>query len=109
LASTLGANAVGALTALAFVAFLFAYAIFGQWAAGIAFWAVMFGLPAALVLISAVGAVWGGARREEMLEIATLAVELALTRQSELAEKADGGRPGKRPADDRSSGTPGAR
>lgn len=60
LASALGTNAVGALTALAFVAFLFAYAIFGQRAAGIAFWGVMFGLPATLVLISAVGAVWGG-------------------------------------------------
>ncbi len=94
---------------MAFVAFLFAYAIFGQRAAGIAFWAVMFGLPVALLLISAVGAVWGRARRDQMLEIATLAVELALTRQAELAEKAEGGRPRKTPADDRSSGTLGER
>jgi hypothetical protein len=80
---TMGGNAVGVLTALGFMAFLVAYALFGQRAAGIAFWAVLLGLPALLVVVSALGAAWRRNRGDELLEVATLAVRLAAQRRAE--------------------------
>jgi hypothetical protein len=80
---TVGGNAVGVLTALGFVAFLVAYALFGQQAAGIAFWAVLLGLPALLIVVSTLGAAWRRNRGDELLEVATLAVRLAEQRHAE--------------------------
>ena len=99
---TLGGNAVGVLTALAFVAFLFTYAVFGQRAAGIAFWSVLLGLPVLLLVLSALGTAWRASRREELLEVATLAVRLVEQRRSEHSGakpsmKAD---PARSPVDD---------
>jgi hypothetical protein len=79
---TQGGSLVGVLFALAFIAFLITYAIAGQEAAGIAFWAVMFGLPALLFIVSALGAAWRGNRRDDLLEVATLAVRLSERQQT---------------------------
>jgi hypothetical protein len=80
---TLGGNAVGVLTALAFMAFLVAYALFGERAAGIAFWTVLLGLPALLVVISVLGVAWRRNRRDELLEVAILAVRVAEQRRAQ--------------------------
>jgi hypothetical protein len=81
---TMGGNAVGVLTVLGFMAFLVAYAIFGQQAAGIAFWAVLLGLPALLVVVSMLGTAWRRNRDDELLElVTTLAVRLAEQRGAE--------------------------
>jgi hypothetical protein len=83
-----GGNAVGVLTALAFVAFLVSYAVAGPWAAGLAFWSVVFGLPALLVVVSALGAAWRRSRRDELLAIAMLAVRLSEQRRAAGGVKA---------------------
>jgi hypothetical protein len=85
---TLGGNAVGVLTALGFIAFLVAYALYGQLAAGIAFWAVVLGLPALLVVVSALGAAWRRNRHDELLAVAVLAVRLAERRRAEADREA---------------------
>ena len=83
--AVLGTNPVGLLAVLAFVAFVIAYAVAGAWAAGIAFWAVVLGLPALLVVVSAVADAWRGPRRDEALLTARLAVELATQRPAKLS------------------------
>jgi hypothetical protein len=75
--TTLEGNAVGVLTTVAFITFIVVYAIFGQRAAGIAFWAVIFGLPVLIAVVYALATVRRGRRRQELLEVATLAVRLA--------------------------------
>ncbi|WP_371328368.1 anti-anti-sigma factor [Mycobacterium sp. SP-6446] len=70
-----GSNPVGFLIVLAFVAFVFVYALAGAGAAAIAFWAVVLGLPALLVVVSALGAAWRSSRRAEAPEIASFVVQ----------------------------------
>jgi hypothetical protein len=74
---TMGGNAVGVLTVLGFMGFLVAYAVFGQQAAGIAFWAVLLGLPALLVVVSMLGVAWRRYRDDELLKLVTTLADLA--------------------------------
>lgn len=86
----LGSNAVAALTGLALVTLMVTYTLLGDEAAGIAFWAVMFGLPILLAVISALGAAWRGSRRDERLKTALLALRLfEQERASETRSSAD--------------------
>jgi hypothetical protein len=101
----LSGNAVGVLTALAFMAFLVAYALFGQRAAGIAFWAVLLGLPALLVVVSPLGAAWRRNRHDESLEVAILAVRLAEQRRVTGGEEAYGSCMPRSPGTSRTSST----
>ena len=71
-----GDNAVGLLTVLAFGAFVVGFAIGGARVAAIAFWAVELGLPALLVIVSALGEAWTRGRGDELLRVAILAVQL---------------------------------
>lgn len=76
-------SAVGVLLLLAYGAFVITYAIAGQRAAGIAFWIVALGVPSLYVLFAALGAAWNGSRDDELLKVATLAIELAEQRRAE--------------------------
>jgi hypothetical protein len=70
-------NAVGVLLLVSYGAFILTDAISGQRAAGIAFWIVMLGVPSLYAVVSALGAGWRGTRDDELIKVATLAVELA--------------------------------
>ncbi len=74
----------GVLLGLAFVAFVITYTLAGQHAAGIAFWIVMLGLPALYVVVAALGAAWTRGRRDELLQVATLAVNMSRQRPSDI-------------------------
>lgn len=94
-AGVLGSNGVTVITGLAFVALLVTYTLVGDQAAGIAFWAVMFGLPALFAVVSALGVAWRGNSREEWverderLEIALLALRLSEKRRADCDRAAN--------------------
>jgi hypothetical protein len=77
----------GVLLGLSFVAFLIAYAVSGQRAAGIAFWTVMLGLPALYVVVAALGTAWTRGRSDELLRVATLAVSMAQQQRSDVVDE----------------------
>jgi hypothetical protein len=78
-------SGVGALTVIAFITFSIVYAIFGGRTAGITFWSVFFGLPALMYAGSGLAGVRTRHRREELLEVAQFAVQLAEAQRSERA------------------------
>ena len=85
----LGGNVVGVLTAVSFVAFLVVFIVWGQRAAAITFWAAMAGLPIVVFVLSTLGAAWRRGRRNELIEIAVLAVEMS-DRRTQVSRKVSG-------------------
>lgn len=84
-----GSDSVLNLTGLAFITLLVTYALFGDRVAGIAFWAVMFGVPALLRAVSALGGAWGGRQEDERLKVALLALSLSEQRRADSERAGD--------------------